>query len=187
MEKEKFSQNFLESTNLKIKFNLKETCRCDLRKCKSFSDLTSLRKSKIFTNEKLLHTIQMSNVYTDSKTFVDMATKYDENGAEGLEKFIEDISLLSDQDELNNNKKGVKLMTIHASKGLEFDYVFITGLEQGLFPSEGFNEDRDEEGEDDDQFNRDYDKEEEGYGDEYEGDEGDEGGEGRELHALARC
>jgi DNA helicase II / ATP-dependent DNA helicase PcrA len=76
---------------------------------------------------------------------VSLATKYDEGGAEGLEKFIEDISLLSDQDELNNNKKGVKLMTIHASKGLEFDYVFITGLEQGLFPSEGFNEDRDEE------------------------------------------
>lgn len=76
---------------------------------------------------------------------VSLASKYDEQGQEGLEQFIEDISLLSDQDELNNNSKGVKLMTVHASKGLEFKNVFIVGLEQGLFPSDGFSEDRDEE------------------------------------------
>lgn len=79
------------------------------------------------------------------KELVSLATKYDEQGQEGLEQFIEDISLLSDQDELNSNKNGVKLMTVHASKGLEFKNVFIVGLEQGLFPSDGFNEDRDEE------------------------------------------
>lgn len=54
-----------------------------------------------------------------------------------LEKFIEDVSLLGEQDTIDDkNKKGpcVKLMTVHASKGLEFDHVFITGLEQDLFP-----------------------------------------------------
>lgn len=79
------------------------------------------------------------------KELVSLASKYDEQEKEGLEQFIEDISLLSDQDELNNNKSGVKLMTVHASKGLEFKNVFIVGLEQGLFPSDGFSEDRDEE------------------------------------------
>jgi len=79
------------------------------------------------------------------KELVSLASKYDEMEEESMSKFIEDISLLSDQDELNNKKTGVKLMTVHASKGLEFKYVFIVGLEQGLFPSDGFSEDRDEE------------------------------------------
>lgn len=70
---------------------------------------------------------------------VSYATKYDylEDGA--FEVFLEEVALLSDQDSLGSNKKDsntVKLMTIHASKGLEFKYVFVAGLEQGLFPSE---------------------------------------------------
>ncbi|MBI2631285.1 UvrD-helicase domain-containing protein [Candidatus Nomurabacteria bacterium] len=67
------------------------------------------------------------------------------NGA-GVEKLLEDASLASDQDSLiiNDEKKkevrAVKLMTVHASKGLEFKYVFVTGLEDGLFPHERRNE-----------------------------------------------
>jgi DNA helicase-2/ATP-dependent DNA helicase PcrA len=60
-----------------------------------------------------------------------------------LQKMLEDIALQSDQDELDDKNKpmaGVKLMTIHSAKGLEFDYVFIGGLEQGLFPHDGFDE-----------------------------------------------
>jgi DNA helicase II / ATP-dependent DNA helicase PcrA len=68
---------------------------------------------------------------------VTLAAKYDEFGnEEGLEKFLTDAALASDQDELSETQSGVKLLTIHSSKGLEFDTVFITGLEQGLFPSE---------------------------------------------------
>lgn len=68
---------------------------------------------------------------------VTYATKYDD-----LSTMLEDIALQSDQDELNDSTKkdGVRLMTIHASKGLEFDYVFIGGMEQGLFPHDGFDE-----------------------------------------------
>jgi DNA helicase-2/ATP-dependent DNA helicase PcrA len=51
-----------------------------------------------------------------------------------IEKFLEDTSLTSDQDSDRKEKEGVRLMTVHASKGLEFSYVFITGLEEGLFP-----------------------------------------------------
>ena len=93
------------------------------------------------------------------KELATLALKYDnlENGR-GVEKLLEDASLASDQDSLmiNENKtskkkeiNGVKLMTVHASKGLEFKYVFVTGLEDGLFPHQKHNEetgtDREEE------------------------------------------
>ena len=72
------------------------------------------------------------------KELVTYAKKYDlvDNP---LEQFLEEVALLSDQDSLGSNSKdsnSVKLMTIHASKGLEFKYVFVVGLEQGLFPSQ---------------------------------------------------
>lgn len=57
------------------------------------------------------------------------------NWEEGIEKLLEDTSLVSDQDGDDENKEAVRLMTVHASKGLEFSYVFVTGLEEGLFPS----------------------------------------------------
>ena len=75
------------------------------------------------------------------KELATLALKYDnlKNGT-GVEKLLEDASLASDQDSLieNSEKKNIvnaiKLMTVHASKGLEFKYVFVTGLEDGLFP-----------------------------------------------------
>lgn len=67
------------------------------------------------------------------KELVSLALKYD-NMENGMEKLIEDASLSSDQDSLMHKGKGVRLMTVHASKGLEFKYVFVTGLEQDLFP-----------------------------------------------------
>ena len=78
-----------------------------------------------------------------------LAVKYDALPAEGgIEKLLSDAALASDQDELQENKPAVKLMTVHAAKGLEFDYVFITGLEDGLFPHERLgNEKTDEESE----------------------------------------
>jgi len=53
---------------------------------------------------------------------------------EGIEALLTNSALATDQDELENDHDAVKLMTVHASKGLEFDYVFIAGLEQDLFP-----------------------------------------------------
>jgi DNA helicase-2/ATP-dependent DNA helicase PcrA len=69
------------------------------------------------------------------RELVTITKKFDEmNTAEALEIFLEESSLKSDQDDEDENKNGVRLMTIHASKGLEFDYVFLVGLEQDLFP-----------------------------------------------------
>ena len=69
------------------------------------------------------------------RELVTLATKYDiYPPEEGLEKLLADAALATDQDSLEKPTEAVKLMTVHASKGLEFSYVFITGLEQDLFP-----------------------------------------------------
>lgn len=54
-----------------------------------------------------------------------------------LEMFLQKVSLVADIDNLDNQKNAVTLMTIHSAKGLEFPVVFITGLEEGLFPVSG--------------------------------------------------
>lgn len=80
-----------------------------------------------------------------------LASRHDETpGRDGIAAFLADSALASDQDEMDRpleaKKKSVTLMTVHAAKGLEFDLVFVTGLEEGLFPHEGMNEEeRDEE------------------------------------------
>jgi len=72
------------------------------------------------------------------RELVTLAKKYDsQEPLEGIEALISAATLASDQDALAKNEQAVKLMTVHASKGLEFDYVFISGLEQDLFPHAG--------------------------------------------------
>ena len=56
------------------------------------------------------------------------------NGIIALDEFLDEISLVADVSEHNDNDDVVTLMTIHSAKGLEFDHVFIIGLEEGLFP-----------------------------------------------------
>jgi DNA helicase-2/ATP-dependent DNA helicase PcrA len=58
----------------------------------------------------------------------------------GIEALLENAALASDQDDLEKDDNAVKLMTVHASKGLEFEYVFVAGLEQDLFPFKHINE-----------------------------------------------
>lgn len=71
----------------------------------------------------------------NARELVSLTVKYDEApGITIVQDFLEEVSLMSDQDNDEKEKRGVRLMTIHASKGLEFDYVFVTGLEQDLFP-----------------------------------------------------
>lgn len=66
---------------------------------------------------------------------VTLATKYDFLPPdEAVEKILADAALATDQDSLIKSENAVKLMTVHAAKGLEFPYVFVTGLEQDLFP-----------------------------------------------------
>ena len=61
----------------------------------------------------------------------------DQQGEEAsLEGYLEDIALISDIDNYNESADQVVLMTIHSAKGLEFPYVFLIGMEEGVFPSE---------------------------------------------------
>ncbi len=52
----------------------------------------------------------------------------------GLEAFLERVALIQDMDNYDSGSNAVTLMTLHSAKGLEFDTVFITGLEEGIFP-----------------------------------------------------
>lgn len=71
---------------------------------------------------------------------VTLATKYDIlPPEEAIEKLLGDAALASDQDSLIKSENAVKLMTVHAAKGLEFPYVFVTGLEHDLFPHRRMN------------------------------------------------
>jgi DNA helicase-2/ATP-dependent DNA helicase PcrA len=82
------------------------------------------------------------------RELVSLGTKYHElPPEEAVEKLLEDSALGSDQDELKEKEEfdAVRLMTIHSAKGLEFPYVFITGLEEGLFPHERLGDERTDE------------------------------------------
>ncbi len=82
--------------------------------------------------------MRLENAYE----LVSFASRYDTlSPEEGVLNFLTDAALQSDQDEMKEEQKAVRLMTVHASKGLEFDVVFIAGLEEGLFPHEKMNED----------------------------------------------
>ncbi len=74
---------------------------------------------------------RLQNIYE----LVTLSTKYDHLSPEaGVEELLENAALATDQDSLDKKMDAVKLMTVHASKGLEFDYVFVSGLEDGMFP-----------------------------------------------------
>src|SRR5690606_34301632 len=82
------------------------------------------------------------------RELVTLASRYQEfEPNEALERFLEDAALQSDQDELKSKEEAdaVRLMTVHAAKGLEFPYVFITGLEEGLFPHERITDEQTDE------------------------------------------
>ena len=61
-----------------------------------------------------------------------------------LSDFLLDVALLTDADNEDENEDTVSLMTVHASKGLEFRHVHIVGLEEQLFPSQMAMESRSE-------------------------------------------
>ncbi len=138
---------------MKIKMN---SFRELLRRIKNFASQNPPSKTILFISEEvglnknLERTEEGVERIENIKELAVLASRYDkmflEDGQgkkweEGVEKLLEDTSLASDQDSDKEEKDGVRLMTVHASKGLEFSYVFITGLEEGLFPHD---KDRDE-------------------------------------------
>ncbi|MEL7121032.1 MAG: UvrD-helicase domain-containing protein [Bacteroidota bacterium] len=83
--------------------------------------------------------------FVDEDTVIDTETIPDKS----LATYLQNIALLTDQDDENKTKDSVTLMSVHAAKGLEFKSVFVVGLEEKLFPSfmsmdtiEGLDEER---------------------------------------------
>src|SRR5262245_5271926 len=56
------------------------------------------------------------------------------SGLDRVQAFLEAVSLVTDLDDIEGDKRAVTLMTLHSAKGLEFPVVFLTGLEDGVFP-----------------------------------------------------
>lgn len=93
-------------------------------------------------------TVEAQSRIENLEALLNSAVEYvyapDNNGTLG--EYIETISLLSDIDEYDEDRDDVTLMTVHSAKGLEFPVVFLTGMEEDLFPSSrSFDEDKEVE------------------------------------------
>jgi len=92
----------------------------------------------IMIRYKIENTTEADERLNNIEELKSAVAEYSDNSEEPtLENFLEQISLVADIDEFDSRKNAVTLMTIHSSKGLEFPVVFITGLEENLFPVSG--------------------------------------------------
>jgi len=110
-----------------------------LRKESQINNLTNLIKKTIqeidYQEYIMRDREQGEKRWENIKELFTVAGKYDSiDPGLGLEKFLDDITLLSRHDEIENKKDLVNLMTLHCAKGLEFSIVFIVGCEEGIFP-----------------------------------------------------
>ncbi|RPI16766.1 MAG: DNA helicase [Ignavibacteriae bacterium] len=76
----------------------------------------------------------MDRMYNIQELLSGISEYTDENENPTLEGFLQEVSLVTDIDKYDDKKNAVTLMTIHSAKGLEYPVVFITGLEEGIFP-----------------------------------------------------
>lgn len=75
---------------------------------------------------------RLENIYE----FLGVAAEFEKEEADNsLSEFLDSIALVSDTDKLEDTDEAVTLMTMHSAKGLEYNVVFIVGMEDGLFPS----------------------------------------------------
>ena len=88
-------------------------------------------KEMLLEDETVEGRSRVENINEFLSAAKDFEERYQENS---LEDFLAHISLLADIDKTDSIKDVVTLMTAHSAKGLEFDTVFITGLEDGMFP-----------------------------------------------------
>ena len=88
-------------------------------------------KQELESEKSLEAEIRLENL----EEFKSITKSFEEReGLISLEDFLLEISLISDVEEYKDDANKINLMTIHSVKGLEFDYVFVVGLEEGIFP-----------------------------------------------------
>lgn len=103
----------------------------------SLTELVDLILEKTGIKEELEHekTLEADIRLENLEEFKTITKTFEEkNGIISLEDFLNEISLVSDIEEHKNNTDVVTLMTVHSAKGLEFEHVFLIGMEEGIFP-----------------------------------------------------
>lgn len=109
-----------------------------LRMIQSETTLSELLKTiikAIGIKEQLLDKTEAGQErWENVRELINVTTKFDEEKADtSLPAFLEEVTLISDVDTMEDSSK-VSMMSLHTAKGLEFDYVFFVGLEEGLLP-----------------------------------------------------
>jgi DNA helicase II / ATP-dependent DNA helicase PcrA len=106
-----------------------------------------LSESGLIDALKAERTLDAEGRLENLEEFVGVAEEFDRMNPDGrLSDFLQEISLYADVDSLEEDLPVITLMTLHNAKGLEFPVVFITGMEEGLFPhSRSLDEQRLEE------------------------------------------
>jgi len=88
-----------------------------------------------YSKQILDGTLEGETRFENVRELETVAKKYDEMpGPEALAAFLEEVALVADTDNIDQDQEAVHLMTLHSAKGLEFEYVFIIGLEEGILP-----------------------------------------------------
>ena len=134
LENAKYEKSFIEFIKEnELKFVSKKAAKTLKEFVKDMEELSKIPLDKL--PELIEEKINLSKAYKDEdkarnieEFYGLMRDKYDLS----LREFLNELSLESDQDKITDET--INLMSIHASKGLEFEYLFVIGLEEGFFP-----------------------------------------------------
>mgnify|MGYP000000786921 FL=1 len=105
-------------------------------KTMNLSDLIEdvLVKTGLRREYELDKSIESDTKVENLNEFKSLAVNFEDNGIYDLSTFLENIMLVSDKDQYAEDDNNVNIMTLHSAKGLEFNIVFILGMEEGIFP-----------------------------------------------------
>jgi len=116
---------------------------------KDIAGEVALLTERVFTESGLAESLRSAgeqNALDNVNELINAAAQYDQQAENPtLLNYLQQISLFSDVDAYDTESSRVALMTLHAAKGLEFENVFIVGLEEGLLPHEKSNTDDEED------------------------------------------
>ena len=105
-------------------------------KIMNLSDLIEdvLVKTGLRREYELDKSIESDTKVENLNEFKSLAVNFEDNGIYDLSTFLENIMLVSDKGQYAEDDNNVNIMTLHSAKGLEFNIVFILGMEEGIFP-----------------------------------------------------
>ena len=105
-------------------------------KTMNLSDLIEdvLVKTGLRREYELDKSIESDTKVENLNEFKSLAVNFEDNGIYDLSTFLENIMLVSDKGQYAEDDNNVNIMTLHSAKGLEFNIVFILGMEEGIFP-----------------------------------------------------